>query len=217
MKKLLLLAIALNVVLHPFRAGASVIRFEALLTGDQEVPAVSTDASGMAILLLDDVQNRLEIFVQLFGLDLRRQTPDSDDDVRGMHIHRAPFGFDGPIVFGFIDPNSDLNGDLLIDPSPPCGAFLFPCGTVFSGWDMNEGLETTLVEELPFLFADSLYINVHTPGNPDGEVRGQIRLVSEPGTLLLMVLGLGALAWRRIARQKRDHVEIEQQQTPSFL
>ena len=151
MKKLLLLAIVLNVVLHPFRAGASVIRFEALLTGDQEVPAVSTDASGMAILLLDDVQNRLEIFVQLFGLDLRRQTPDSDDDVRGMHIHRAPFGFDGPIVFGFIDPNSDLNGDLLIDPSPPCGAFLFPCGTVFSGWDMNEGLETTSRSSPSFL------------------------------------------------------------------
>ncbi len=161
--------------------------FQAMLTGDQEVPSVATSASGFASLALDDAQTRLEITLQLFGLDLDGlQTPgDPSDNVTGLHIHRAPAGANGPIVFGLIFPNSDLNGDLVIDAA---------AGTVTSAWDLNEGNNTTLAAELPNLFADGLYLNVHTVTHPSGEIRGQITaVVPEPATVILMGLGLVGL------------------------
>ena len=40
------------------------------------------------------------------------------------------------------------------------------------------------------------YFNIHTSTYPGGEIRGQVYLVPEPGTLALMGLGLAAGFWR---------------------
>jgi hypothetical protein len=175
----------------------AVTMFQATLTGDQEVPTpVATDAFGTATLTLNDAQTRLEISIQLFGLDLDgMQTPDPNDDIVGLHIHAAPFGVNGSVVFGFLHPFSDLNGDLTVDAA---------AGTVFSGWDLNEGNGTTLDAQLPALFAQGLYINAHTPVNPGGEIRGQVVGVPVPGTIALLaaaVLGLAAGGRRRGRRR----------------
>ena len=140
----------------------------------------------MATLTLNDAQTRLEILIQLVGLDLDglQTIADSNDDVVGLHIHRAPSGVNGSIVFGLISPNSDLNADLMIN----AGA-----GTIFSAWDLTEGNGTNLASELLNLFSDGLYFNVHTPANPGGEIRGQITRVPEPATLALFSLGLAGL------------------------
>jgi hypothetical protein len=162
--------------------------FRAHLSGDQEVPPVDSSASGIATLVLNETQEQLAINVQLFGLDLDgNQTPGTDqDDVTLFHIHRAPADINGGVVFGFIGPNSDLNGDLVIDPV---------AGTVSSIWDLNEGNGTTLADELPHLFNEGLYLNVHTVANPSGEIRGQI--VPEPASCLLLLVAAGLIGFVR--------------------
>ena len=166
------------------------VKFTATLDEAQEVtaPISITGARGEATLNLNDAMDRLELSLQLFGLDLDGlQTPGiSDDNVTGLHIHRATAGTNGPVVFGMISPNNDSNGDLIIDPV---------AGTILSAWDLLEGNATTLGDELDALFDSGLYFNVHTELNRGGQIRGQIlRVVSEPATWLLS-LGLIVFAF----------------------
>lgn len=189
-RRILLALTALSfVALAVPRAEATVISFQAMLSGAQEVPPNGSAASGLATLTLNDAQTRLEMNIQLFGLDLDgNQTVDSNDNVFGMHIHAAPFGVNGGIVFGLIAPDSDTNGDLAIDPV---------AGTIFSAWDLTEGNATTLGAQLPNLLSAGLYLNVHTPAFPGGEIRGQITRAPEPGSFLLLGVGLLLLSRRR--------------------
>jgi hypothetical protein len=41
------------------------------------------------------------------------------------------------------------------------------------------------------------YVNIHSTFRPGGEIRGQILLVPEPGTAVLLALGIIGLAARR--------------------
>lgn len=148
------------------------IRCLADLSGDQEViePPVVTPASGSAVLELNPTQDRLTINIELVQLDLVGATPITvDDDVTGLHIHRAPAGSNGAVVFGMISPNNDLNGDLLIND-----------GIVLSAWDEGEGNGVTLSDEIANLLDENLYINVHTTAFPAGEIRGQIICEQKP-------------------------------------
>ncbi|MGZ9275232.1 MAG: CHRD domain-containing protein [Nitrospira sp.] len=165
--------------------------FSTTLSGDQEVPPVNSAATGSASLILNDAQDRLEISIQFTGLDLDgNQTPQPDDDVTVAHIHRAPAGSNGPVVFGFIGPDNDQNDELVTDPV---------AGTISSGWDLNEGNNTTLAAELPNLFDGDLYVNIHSAEFLNGEIRGQIALVPIPATLPMFAVALAALglgSWR---------------------
>ena len=190
MKQLLMSAVLGSIVaLIPLESKA-VTLFSASFSGEQENPPVTSSASGTAQLSLNDAMDRLEMNIQLFGLDLDgNQTPgDPNDDVVALHIHRAPVGINGPVVFGLISPNSDTSvpPDLMIDPV---------AGTLFSAWDLAEGNNTTLADELVNLFSSGLYFNVHTPGNSSGEIRGQIVPIPEPSanmTALGLALFLGS-------------------------
>ncbi|MCR9294459.1 MAG: CHRD domain-containing protein [bacterium] len=169
--------------------------FSVNLDGGQENPPVSTNAFGVGTLVLNDAQDRLTMNLRIEGLDFVGQggLDTGANNVTAMHIHRAPVGTNGGVVFGLISPNHDVNNDLLITP--------FEGGAdIFSAWDAAEGNSTTLTAQLASLLAGELYFNVHSTGFAGGEIRGQIVGVPEPssaGAFLLVGLGLGMLRRNR--------------------
>ena len=198
------------------------IRFEAILTHDQEVinpPIPDEGSSGKAVFFLNDARTRLTYDITLVGLDLGfvktdapnkglttapgavGDTADPNDDVLRGHIHRAIAGLNGGIVFGFIDNATALlndQNDLTVDKASL---------RIMGAWDLTEGnptgisvnppVQSTLATELNNLLNGGLYINFHTSDHAGGEIRGQILRVPEPTTLALMGLGLLGLAGLR--------------------
>jgi hypothetical protein len=190
---LTLSAIALLVATTP--PASAVMQFRAILSHEQEVsdpPIPDEGSGGMGLFELNDDMTALSYDVQLFGLDLGGQTADPNDDVTRTHIHAAPAGSNGGIVFGQVDGNPTFQNDmddLIVDAVN---------GRITGIWDGDEGNGTTLADQLDNLLAGNLYFNVHTADHAGGEVRGQILLVPEPSAVMLGSLAiLGLLWWRR--------------------
>jgi hypothetical protein len=105
------------------------------LSGDQEVPPVATTDRGGCMARFDSVANELSL---VCTHDVELPTL--------MHIHRAPVGANGDIVFDLGDPTS-------------------PVLATWSGMTPDEVAD---------LFAGNFYLNIHTAGRPAGVIRGQI-------------------------------------------
>ena len=142
--------------------------FKSQLSGDQETTPVTTEATGTAVLKLNDDATALSYEARVTGLDfgsilgLDAQTPDTADDVTGLHIHTAPAGQNGPVVFNILS-NPDSNFTINEDGS-----------TTLTGiWDDLANFATDLGNAETNQEVD-LYFNVHTVANPSGEIRGQL-------------------------------------------
>ena len=179
--------------------------FTATLTNGQETgsPVVPTTASGAsrpassgtASFLLNDAMNAMTFEAMVNNIDFTgSQTTDVNDNLVAAHIHAGPMavpGSNGPVVWGFFGTpfNDDAPNDVVVTPFASGVG-----GTVTGKWDLLEGNNTTLKEQLPNILAGRSYINFHTTQFPGGEVRGQIvAAVPEPETYALMLGGLAAL------------------------
>jgi len=116
------------------------VNFEAELSGLQEVPPVDTRAGGHATLTLN-ADNTLTYLVTTFG----------PITAFAAHIHPAPAGVNGPILFPLEGGTREWFGT-----TPP----LTP-------------------EQLAALINGGLYVNAHTEAHPGGEIRGQIGFVGD--------------------------------------
>jgi len=145
---------------------------QATLTGSQEVPPVSTNASGVLFGSYDDVAKTISLAITVSGI--------AQSDLTASHIHRAPAGSNGPVIFGIGGGSSyAVLGSQLI----------------------------TVINNAPFPVAEEVnlltgktYVNIHTLAHPGGEIRGQITalpVVPEPATMAGLGIGVGLLALRR--------------------
>jgi len=122
--------------------------YNARLSGLQENPSVLTPARGGVTATLRG--NLLSIEGNFSQLD-----DDFDANIAGgAHIHMATAGKNGPLVFPLI---TDVDGDLR--------------GGNFVGTDNTFTLTANQITQLE---ARELYINIHTLGQPSGELRGQL-------------------------------------------
>ncbi|MFZ5470214.1 MAG: CHRD domain-containing protein [Myxococcota bacterium] len=119
--------------------------FEATLTGAEEVPSVSTPATGVL---------SVEVVGRVLVVTGRFQNLQSDLlDISGSsaHVHQAPADANGPIVFNLkVDADSSLRA----------GKF-------------EGATELTPTQKTAF-DAGLFYANVHTVGNASGELRTQL-------------------------------------------
>jgi hypothetical protein len=85
-------------------------QFSAFLGGDQEVPPVLTDASGVARFTLNGDKLSFEVAVR------------NIDNITMSHIHLGAAGSNGPVVFplytgsGVFDPDNPISGELTLTP-----------------------------------------------------------------------------------------------------
>jgi hypothetical protein len=168
---------------------AAVFEFVTTLSGAAENPPVSTTGTGLAKIFFDDVAQTLDVFVVFSGL----LTPTVD-----AHIHccidptqntSIAVGFSGAGGFplGVTAATYQNTFDLT-------NASIYTAGFLAAGGGTAAGASAHLLTNL---LAGLAYVNIHTSGNPKGEIRGQLA-VPEPGTLLLLtVAALAAAGMRR--------------------
>jgi hypothetical protein len=133
------------------------VTFRIDLTGSQQVPAVTTDAFGMATVRLID--NGTAIAFRVIVCDIV--------NVTASHIHVGAAGTNGPVIIPFI------HGVLF---SSPHGCKILAEGTRTAA-DLNTKASPSITSWNDFvknLLAGNTYVNVHTTANPGGEIRGQL-------------------------------------------
>lgn len=128
----------------------NVQNFRAHLSGDEEVPAVETNATGQTIFKLSKDGNTL--YYKLIVANIM--------NVRAAHIHLGERGSNGGVLVTL------YSGGLIEGRT----SGILAEGTITS--DMVTGY--TLAELVNLMLAGSTYVNVHTSQNPGGEIRGQI-------------------------------------------
>ena len=183
---------------------------KATLTADQETsPVVPTDTTGAprpisfgtATLLIDDAMTSMSFEAIINNIDFTgTQTADINDNLTVAHIHgpAAP-GTSTGVIWGFIgQPFNDTDPTDVVVTHFATGVG----GMVTGKWDLDEGNNTTFADQVGNILAGLTYLNFHTTQFGSGEIRGQILVVPEPETYLLMLVGLagvGAIARRRRA------------------
>lgn len=114
----------------------SKIAFSTSLTSQEETPPNSSQARGVGLLIFDPLDRSFTASVVTSGMQ------DTD-----AHIHQAPPGQPGPIIFPMTkDPGSVV-------------------------WSTRGTLDPAQEQTLR---AGNYYFNVHSPTFPAGEIRGQI-------------------------------------------
>jgi hypothetical protein len=166
--KLVVVALFAAVGLIVAQPAQAVTQFYAIIENEQEVsnpPVPEQGTGGTGTFELNDAMTALSYDITLFGLDIDGlQTPGNpNDNANRFHIHAAPAGANGSIVFGMKDPNHDVD-DLVINPAT---------SRITGVWDGNEGNGTTLAAQLANLMNGALYFNVHTTDHAGGEIRGR--------------------------------------------
>jgi len=88
------------------------------------------------------------------------------------HIHNAPVGVNGPVEH-FLD-------------NVPFGTM---SGSFVGDWRFDDPLSLTEVFAQEMI-SGNMYVNIHSQVFPGGEIRGQLTLVPEPASIVLMCAGL---------------------------
>jgi len=125
----------------------SMAHFTALLTGGQEVPSVSTTATGTGSFRLNASQTELQFNITVCN---------PSGAITAAHFHNAAAGRNGLII-------RDIKANFVGNTA----------SGVWKNTDSSQPLTPALVDSL---LSGRIYVNIHTAANVAGEIRGQLNL-----------------------------------------
>ena len=128
-------------------SSSNVEKFLATLEGGQEVPAVTTDASGEVSVELDTENKTITV---------DGEVKDLGSEITNAHIHKGAIG---------TAPANNVVFTLTVDTSDDNTKRSAKLSGSFSVDD----------DQITDLKAEDWYVNVHTQDNAPGEVRGQVK------------------------------------------
>ncbi len=146
-------AVAIGVLMSNEPAQAST-RFVASLGGGEEVPPVTTSASGEATFTLSADGTTMTF----------RLVVSNISDAVASHIHLAQPGANGPVAVPLFS-------------GTPAGMFsgVLAEGTITAAQLAGPLAGKSLSALIAETDANNAYVNVHTVAHPPGEIRGQLR------------------------------------------
>ena len=166
-KNKLAIVTVLSVVLTaPIAARAERIR--AALTGYEEVPVVSTVASGEFVGMISRDDQSIDYQLTYTGLQ---------GTVTQAHIHVAQPSVNGSIVIWLCETATNPGPAGTPTCTPGSGIFTgtITAANVVAGATASQQLAAgELAEVIAAMRAGAVYVNVHTNLSPGGEIRGQI-------------------------------------------
>jgi hypothetical protein len=132
--------------------------FVAQLSGGEQVPPVMTAASGSASFWLNPDGTELHYKLTVSELN----------NVTMAHLHLDAVGKNGPPVvwlYPHAPPPEEING---------ASNGVLSEGTITAGDLVGPMAGKTIADLVAAIRAQNIYVNVHTRGHADGEIRGQL-------------------------------------------
>lgn len=137
--------------------------YAATLNGAAEVPPVETDARGIAEVFFDEEALTIRWEVSFEGLS---------GPATGAHIHGpAAEGSNAGVVIDLMAGHQV--GDMAAEEGMMADDDMM---AEDGGENVIEGSASITAEQATDLGGGLWYVNIHTDANPDGEIRGQLRL-----------------------------------------
>ncbi|MCU1262870.1 MAG: hypothetical protein JWO80_5755 [Bryobacterales bacterium] len=173
---------------------AAPITYSVIMNGPSESPPEASAGTGFALVTLDAVANTLSITETFANLNagttanhIHCCTPSPFTGVAGVATQVPSFiGFPLGVTSGSFSTTLDMTQAATWNP-----AFITASGGT------PAGAEAVLVAGAA---AGTAYLNIHTTFAPNGEIRGFLVPVPEPGTLAFAVAGLAGVVLIRRRR-----------------
>lgn len=149
-----LLSLVIVSTINPNSVHAQGEKFKAKLKGDNEVPPVTSTATGKAKFKIKD--DGITTNINITGIT----------DVKMAHIHAGAEGQNGDPVVDLLKTGnqSKTDGGIIIK------------GKIMAS-DLQGAMAGKTLKDLQTAMGDEkTYVNIHTSDNPNGEIRGQIKV-----------------------------------------